>query len=60
VHLRSKINKEKFRLFRENTLKHFKKFRFHSIVGVDITWDLNNEHFIEYYKEVLLSIDNRD
>jgi len=60
VHLRSKINKEKFRLFRDNTLKNFKKFRFHSIDGVDITWDLHNEHFIQYYKEVLLSIDNRD
>jgi FkbM family methyltransferase len=60
VHLRSKINKERFRLFRDNILKNFKKFRFHSIDGVDITWDLYNENFIQYYKEVLLSIDNRN
>jgi FkbM family methyltransferase len=59
-HLRSRVDKERFRMFRDNTLKNFKKFRFHSIDGVDITWDLYNENFIQYYKEVLLSIDNRD
>ena len=60
MHLRSKINKEKFRFFRDNILTHFKKFNFKSIDGVDVTWDLHNEHFIEYYNEVMLYIDNRD
>jgi hypothetical protein len=27
--------------------------------GVDIKWDLWNEHFIEYYTEVIIYIDNR-
>jgi FkbM family methyltransferase len=60
VHLRSRIDKERFRLFRDIILKNFKNFRFHSIDGIDITWDLHNENFIQYYKEVLLSIDNRN
>jgi hypothetical protein len=59
-HLRSRIHKENFRLFRDNILKNFTKFTFKSLDGVDITWDLYNEHFIEYYEEVMLHIDNRD
>jgi len=59
MHLRSKINKEKFRYFRDNILPNFKKIIFKSVDNVDITWDLYNEHFIEYYKEVMLYIDNR-
>jgi len=27
--------------------------------GIDITWDLWNEHFIEYYTEIIIHIDNR-
>mgnify|MGYP000582668229 CR=1 FL=1 len=35
-------------------------FTFKSIDNVDVTWDLHNEHFIEYYNEVMLYIDNRN
>jgi len=27
--------------------------------GVDIKWDLWNEHFLDYYCEVIIYIDNR-
>jgi len=60
MHLRSKINKEKFRYFRDNILPNFKKITFKSIDNVDVTWDLHNEHFIEYYNEVMMYIDNRN
>jgi hypothetical protein len=51
--------KEKFRNFRDNILPHFKNYKIFSIDGVDIGWDLWNEHFIEYYTEVIIHIDNR-
>ena len=57
--LTTPLNKEKFRYFRDNTLKNFSKFEVNSYDGVDIKWDLWNEHFIQYYKEVLIYIDNR-
>jgi len=59
IHLREKILKEQFRIFRDKILPNFKKFKFMSIDFVDITWDLKNEHFIQYYKDVYLFIDNR-
>jgi cytochrome c peroxidase len=31
-----------------------------SVDGVNIKWDLWNEHFLEYYYQVLIYIDNRD
>jgi hypothetical protein len=27
--------------------------------GVNIKWDLWNDHFIEYYNEIIIYIDNR-
>jgi hypothetical protein len=39
---------------------NFDKFNFRSLDGVDITWDLHNEHFIQYYREIMLYIDNRN
>ena len=51
--------KEKFRFFRDNFLKDFKNVKSFSIDGIDITWDLWNNHFIEYYSEVIIYIDNR-
>jgi FkbM family methyltransferase len=60
VHLGDRVNKEKFRLFRDNILPNFENFYFYSLDGVDIKWDLYNEHFIEYYREVMLYIDNRN
>jgi len=57
-HLRGE-QKEKFRYFRDNILKHFNKYYIYSIDDVDIKWDLFNEHFIEYYKEITIHFDNR-
>jgi len=60
-HLRDDENfhKCKFRWFRDNILRMFNNFEVYSIDGVDIKWDLWNEHFIEYYNEVIIYIDNR-
>lgn len=58
-HLRTGVDKEKFRFFRDKILQNFNKYKFISVDGVDIMWDLKNEHFIQYYKEVYLHIDNR-
>jgi hypothetical protein len=58
-HLRHTELKEKFRNFRDNILPHFKHYYIFSVDGTDIKWDLWNEHFIEYYTEVIIHIDNR-
>lgn len=50
---------EKFRIFRDVYLRVFPNFQIHSLDGVDIKWDLWNEHFLEYYKQVLIFIDNQ-
>ena len=57
-HLRG-ILKEKFRHFRDTLLPNFNNYKFMSVDNIDITWDLKNEHFIEYYSEIYLYIDNR-
>lgn len=57
-HLRTPELKEKFRAFRDQVLPKFKNHKVYSIDGVDIKWDLLNEHFIEYYKEVMIYIEN--
>ena len=59
-HLRSPENKINFRNFRDNILPLFRKYDIYSIDGIDIKWDLWNEHFLEYYEEVIVYIDNRD
>ena len=59
VHLNTPILKSHFRNFRDNYLSEFSNFKVRSIDGVDIKWDLWNEHFIDYYKEVYFYIDNR-
>lgn len=58
-HLSTPELKSKFRNFRDNYLSQFKSFTIHSIDNVNIKWDLWNEHFIEYYNEVIINIDNR-
>ena len=58
-HLRSPENKLRFRNFRDNILPLFPKYEIFSVDGIDIKWDLWNEHFIEYYEEIILYIDNR-
>lgn len=61
-HLRTPELKEKFREFRDHFLTYFvgnREVFVFSIDGQDITWDLWNDHFIEYYGEVIIHMDNR-
>jgi FkbM family methyltransferase len=51
--------KEKFRKFRDTYLKKMETHQIFSVDGVDIKWDLWNDHFIEYYNEIIVYIDNR-
>lgn len=58
-HLKTAEEKINFRNFRDNILNRFPHFQVNSIDGIDIKWDLWNEHFIEYYNQIHLFIDNR-
>ena len=58
-HLRTSEHKVEFRNFRDNILTQFDNIQVFSVDGVDIKWDLWNDHFIEYYSEVIIYIDNR-
>ena len=58
-HLGSDIEKFLFRKFRDNYLIQFKEFSVFSCDGVDIKWDLWNEHFIDYYRQVIIHISNK-
>jgi len=58
-HLGDTELKNKFREFRDTYLKLFNKYEIYSVDGHLIKWDLWNEHFIEYYTEVIINIDNR-
>jgi autotransporter strand-loop-strand O-heptosyltransferase len=58
-HLRTPEHKVEFRNFRDNILTQFNNIQVFSVDGVDIKWDLWNEHFIEYYNEVIVYMDNR-
>lgn len=51
--------KESFRKFRDEYLINHKNFEVYSLDGVNIKWDLYNEHFLDYYTEVIIHIDNR-
>ena len=55
-HLNNTELKQKFREFRDLYLKLFPDHYVYSIDGVDIKWDLWNDHFIEYYTEVIIHI----
>lgn len=59
-HLRDdeNFNKCKFRWFRDNIISQFKNYEVYSVDGVNIKWDLFNEHFIEYYNEVIVYFNN--
>jgi FkbM family methyltransferase len=52
-------NVEKFRHFRDTYLKEFPNYEVFSTDNVNIKWDLWNEHFLEYYKQVIVYIDNQ-
>lgn len=59
-HLSSLELKNSFRNFRDTFLVKFEKINVFSVDGIDIKWDLFNEHFIEYYTEVIIYIDNSE
>jgi len=58
-HLESSERKQQFRIFRDTYLRLFPKIEVFSTDGVNIKWDLWNEHFIDYYHQVIIYIDNR-
>lgn len=51
---------EQFKEFRDIYLKLFPNHQVYSVDGVDIKWDLWNEHFLNYYEHVIIYIDNRN
>jgi autotransporter strand-loop-strand O-heptosyltransferase len=53
------FNKCKFRWFRDNILPQFENIQIYSVDGIDIKWDLWNEHFMEWYNEIIVYMDNR-
>jgi FkbM family methyltransferase len=55
-HLYTPEQKMKFRMFRNYFVKKFDFLEVFSVDGVDIKWDLWNEHFIEYYNQVIFYI----
>lgn len=50
--------KREFRYIRDKYFKLFKKVEARSLDNVDITWDLYNDHFIDYYSLVYLYFSN--
>jgi FkbM family methyltransferase len=58
-HLSTPELKQQFRVFRDVFLRLFPNHEVYSIDGWDIKWDLWNDHFIEYYNEIIVYIDNR-
>ena len=58
-HLLTPELKDKFINFRDNYLTKFINYEVYSIDGVNIKWDLFNEHFMEYYTEVIIYIYNK-
>ena len=49
--------KADFRYFRDKFLPQFKNFEVYSIDNHNIKWDLYNEHFLEYYRQILIHIE---
>ncbi len=50
--------KREFRYARDKYFKLFKTVQARSVDNVDITWDLYNDHFVEYYEMVYLHFSN--
>lgn len=57
-HLNNDFLKAQFRQFRNTYLKEFDDIHVYAMDGTDIKWDLWNDHFIDYYTEVMIYIDN--
>jgi len=58
-HLGHYYEKPLFKNFRDKYLSRFKSVKVYSVDGIDITWDLGNDHFIEYYQQVIFHISNK-
>ncbi len=58
-HLGNPESKQKFKEFRDVYLRVFPKHEIYSTDGINVKWDLWNEHFIEYYEQVIIYINNK-
>jgi len=58
-HLDTTEKKEKFRIFRDVYLRLFPNYQILSVDGTDIKWELWTEKFINYYRQIIIYIDNR-
>jgi len=58
-HLSNQTLKNQFRNFRDLYLKNLTNYEVYSVDGFNIKWDLWNDHFLEFYTEVIIHIDNR-
>ena len=56
-HLGNNDFKNKFRDFRDTAINRFKNYNIYSLDGADIKWDLYNDHFLQYYTEVIIHIE---
>ena len=57
-HLRSPLLKTEFRYFRDKYLVQFPNYVVNSLDHRNQNWDLFNDHFLEYYTEVIVNISN--
>lgn len=57
-HLNTSELKHNFRKFRDSFLRqlNYDNYHIYSVDGIDIKWDLFNEHFITYYNQVIIHI----
>ena len=57
-HLRTPLLKTEFRYFRDKYLVQFPNYVVNSVDHRNQNWDLFNDHFLEYYSEVIVNISN--
>jgi len=57
-HMFTKEQKADFARFRQGVLKNTTNFKITDVRGVDITWDLYNQHFLDYYNQFYIYINN--
>ena len=58
-HLQNEDEKEKFKIFRDTYLRLYPKFKIYSIDMFDITHNLWKDMFMDYYRQIIVYIDNR-
>ena len=56
-HLGSDKDQIEFRYFRDKFLPLFKNYEVYSIDNHNIKWDLQNDHFLEYYNQINMHIE---